>query len=160
MTRYEELLVKAEKLGIRVREIDFGIDDEVGYYFNNKILINSRLNERQKYGVLAEEIGHHFKTYGDITDQSKLENRKQELAARRHGYNFILKPLDIVYAIKCGCRNIYEISDFYELTTNQITTILNDFKKQYGIGKRFDEYFVAFEPTFAFVRMFDNEYVS
>lgn len=160
MTRYEKLLIKAEKLGIRVREIDFGIDDEVGYYCNNKILINSRLNEKQKHGVLAEEIGHHLKTYGDITDHSKLENRKQELVARRHGYKFILNPLDMVYAMKCGCNNIYEIADFYELTVEEMFNIMEDFKKQYGIGKRFNEYFIAFEPYFAFVKMFDDEIVS
>lgn len=156
MTRYEKLLVKAENIGIRVKEIDFGIDDEVGYYCNNKILINSRLNEKQKHCVLAEEMGHHVKTYGDITDQSKIENKKQELVARRHGYTFILKPLDIVYAMKCGCKDVCEIAEFYELTANQVTDIMNDFKKQYGLGKRFDKYFIAFEPTFAFVKMFDD----
>lgn len=160
MTRYEKLLVKAENNGIRVKEIDFGDYEECGYYCNNKILINNRLNEKQKHGVLAEELGHHYKTYGDISDQTKLENRKQELVARRHGYTFILEPLDIVYAMKCGCSNIYEIADFYELTVDEMTSIMDDFKKQYGIGKRFDKYFIAFEPTFAFVKMFNDENIS
>lgn len=159
MTRYEKLLVKAEMLGIRVREIDFGVDDEVGYYYNNKILINRRLNERQKHGILAEELGHHYTSHGDITDQSKIENRKQELAARRHGYKFILEPLDLVYAFRCGCNNIYEIADFYELTTKQLNEIIDDFKKQHGIGKRFDKYFIQFEPSLGFFEIFDNKYL-
>lgn len=92
VTKYKKLLLKAESLGIKVKEIDLGAYDECGYYNNNKIIINSRMHETQKYGVLAEELGHHFKTIGDITDQSKVENRKQELIARRKGYELILQP--------------------------------------------------------------------
>ncbi len=160
MTRYEKLLVKAEKVGIKVKEVDFGDYEECGYYCNNKILINTRLNEKQKHGVLAEELGHHYKTHGDISDQTKIENRKKELIARRYGYKFILEPLDIVYAMKSGCTNMYEIADFYELTIEEMINIMNDFKRQYGIGRRFNGYFIAFEPTFAFIKMPSNENVS
>lgn len=159
MTKYEKLLIKAENLGIKVKEVDFGDYEECGYYCNNKILINSRLTERQKHGVLAEEIGHHFTTYGDISDQTKTENRKQELIARRHGYKFILEPLDLVYAFRCGCKDICEIAELYELTVKQLTEIIDDFKKQYGIGKRFDKYFVKFEPNLGFYEIFDYNYI-
>jgi len=159
MTRYEKLLAKAEMLGIRVREIDFCIDDEVGYYCNNKILINNRLNEKQKYCVLAEELGHHKKTHGDINDQSKIENRKKELIARREGYKFILEPLDLVYAFRCGFNNSYEIAEFYEITEKELNEIIKDFKKQHGIGKKFDRYYVKFEPTLGFYELFNNKYV-
>lgn len=159
MTRYEKLLIKAEKLGIRVREVDFGVNDEVGYYSNNKILINNRLNEKQKHGVLAEELGHHNKTCGDISDQTKLENRKKELLARREGYKFILEPLDLIYAFRCGCNNSYEIADFYEITEKELNEIIKDFKKQHGIGKKFDKYYVKFEPTLGFYELFNDKYV-
>lgn len=159
MTRYEKLTIKAEKLGIRVREIDFGIDDEVGYYYNNKILINSRLTEKQKHGVLAEEIGHHSKTHGDITDQTKIQNRKQELAARREGYKLVLEPLDLVYGFRCGCHNTYELADFFEITEKELCDIIDDFRKQYGMGKKFDKYYVMFEPTIGFYEIFGDNYV-
>ncbi|MGN2336528.1 ImmA/IrrE family metallo-endopeptidase [Clostridium cagae] len=159
MTKYEKLLVKVEKLGIRVREIDFQTNEECGYYHNNKILINSRLTEKQKHGVLAEELGHHVKTYGDITDQSELKNRKQELIARREGYKFIIEPLDLVYAYCHGCKNIYEIAEFYDITEKQLNDIILDFKNKYGIGKKFDKYFVRFEPSFGFYEIFDDKYV-
>jgi len=158
MTIYEKLLIKAETLGMRVREIDFGIDDEVGYYSNNKILINNRLNEKQKHCVLAEELGHHYKTYGDISDQTKIENRKKELIARREGYKFILEPLDLVYAFRCGCNNSYEIADFYDITEKELNEIIDDFRRQHGIGKKFDKYYVKFEPTLGFYKIFDNKY--
>ncbi|AJF33416.1 hypothetical protein ST12_11820 [Clostridium botulinum] len=159
MTKYEKLLVKAEKLGIKVKEIDFETNEECGYYHNNKILINSRLTEKQKHGVLAEEIGHHVKTYGDITDQSELKNRKQELIARREGYKFILQPLDLVYAYCHGCKNSYEIADFYDITIEKLNEILLDFKQKYGLGRRFGKYFVTFQPRFGFYEIFDEKYI-
>jgi hypothetical protein len=164
MTRYEKLLIKAKKEGVEVLEIDLGTNKKCGKYISKGkesiIIINSRISCKEKHEVLAEELGHHIKNYGNITDQSKIENRKQELIARRHGYQFILNPLDIVHAMKCGFSNIYDLADFYELTVEEIVTIMEDFKTQYGIGKRFNEYFITFEPAFAFVKMFDGEIVS
>ncbi|NFG42113.1 ImmA/IrrE family metallo-endopeptidase [Clostridium botulinum] len=159
MTKYEKLLVKAEKLGIKVKEIDFETYEECGYYHNNKILINSRLTEKQKHSVLAEELGHHFKTYGDIIDQSKFKNRKQELIARREGYKFILNPLDLVYAYSHGCKNSAEIAEFYDITEKQLNDIILDFKNKYGLGKKFDKYFVRFQPSFGFYEIFDDKYL-
>ncbi|CAI3208575.1 ImmA/IrrE family metallo-endopeptidase [Clostridium neonatale] len=158
MTAYEKLLIRAEINGIRVKEMDFGAAEECGYYSNNKIIINSRLTDKQKYGVLAEELGHHYKTFGDITDQRKTENRKQELIARRKGFEFILQPLDLVYAFRCGCKNIYEIADFFEITADKLNEIIADFKCKYGVGKKFDKYYITFEPNLGYCEIYD-EYV-
>jgi len=38
-----------------------------------------------KKGTLAEELGHHFLSFRDIRDQSKLVNLKQEKIARAWG---------------------------------------------------------------------------
>ncbi|EEP53962.1 ImmA/IrrE family metallo-endopeptidase [Clostridium butyricum] len=159
MTPYEELLSKAEKLGIKIREHDFGADNECGYYCDNKILINSRITENQKHGVLAEEIGHHFKTLGDITDQTETLNIKQERIARRKGYEFLLQPIDLIYAYRCGCKDLYEISDFFSITIDKLTEIINDFKLQYGLGKKFDKYFIIFEPTLGFYEILNENYI-
>ena len=156
MTRYENLVIFAENLGAKVKEIDFGTNKKCGRYINHIIYINSRMSEKEKYEILSEEIGHYKTTFGNITNQNEIQNKKLELIARRYGNNFALKPLDIVHAMKCGCKNEYDIAEFYELSINQISDIMNDFKKLYGLGKRFGKYFITFEPTFAFVKMFDN----
>ena len=56
----------------------------------------------------------------------------------------------------------FSVSLFTTLTPKGVVrlSIMDDFKKQYGIGKRFDKYFIAFEPTFAFVKMFNDENIS
>ena len=160
MTKYEKLLLKAENLGIKVKEVDLGLYDECGYYNNNKIIINSRMTESQKHGVLAEELGHHFKTLGDITDQSKLENKKQELVARRKGYEFILQPIDLVCAFRLGYYTLQDIADFYGITSKKLLEIIEDFKKQYGVSKKFCEYLVFFEPRLGFVEIKDKSLLN
>ena len=37
--------------------------------------------------TLAEELGHHYTTVGDILDQTNVSNRKQERLARVWAYN-------------------------------------------------------------------------
>lgn len=156
MTKYEKLLIEADKLGIKVKEIDFGTYDECGYYNNKKILINRNITDKQKYSILAEELGHYYRTIGDITDQDKIENRKQELKARRKGYEILIEPLDLINAFIKGANDIYEMAEILHITPAILNDIIEDFRKQYGVGKRFGNYYVQFEPTFGFYRIFDN----
>lgn len=144
MTHYEILLSKAEELGIRVQEIDFGCNEECGYYSNNKILINSRMNECQKYAVLAEELGHHHKTVGDIFNQKITENRKQELLARRWGYDKLIGIVGIINAHKEGCRNKYEIAEYFNVPENFINETFEYYKLKYPDGYAIDNYWINF----------------
>lgn len=148
MTKYEKLLIEAENLGLKIREVDFCTDEECGYYHNNKILINSRLTDKQKYGVLAEELGHHYTTYGDISDQSKIENKKQELIARRYGYKYLIEPNDIIEAVRDGSNTVYEIAEYLGITVKVLDEIIKDYKKQYGIGVPVGNYYLQLEPNF------------
>lgn len=154
MTRYERLLIKAEKEGIKVLEIDLGTNKKCGKCINNTIIINKNLTRIEKHELLAEELGHYKTNIGDITDQTKVENRKEELKARRKGRKLILEPLDLVYAFRYGCNNTYEMADFFEITEKELFEIIEDFRKQYGIGKKFDTYYIRFEPSFGFYKTF------
>ena len=40
----------------------------------------------EKAGQIAEELGHHHTSYGDIVDINDVRNRKQERQARLWGY--------------------------------------------------------------------------
>ena len=87
MTKYEKLLNEVTKQGVEVLEIDLGIDASCGKCINNVIILNGRMNVKDKYCILAEEFGHYKLNYGDISDQDKIENKKQEIIARRYGYD-------------------------------------------------------------------------
>lgn len=156
MTRYEKLLMRAEKLGIKIKEIDLGVDDECGYYCNNKILINNSLNEKQKHAVLVEELGHYHKTVGDITDQSKVENRKQELIARRWGYERTVSLVGLIEAFEYGARNPFETSEFLGVTEKYLHDCIESYKRKYGLMHQIEQYILYFEPTFYIGKSFNQ----
>ncbi|WP_442638227.1 hypothetical protein, partial [Rosenbergiella nectarea] len=66
--------------------------------------------------ILAEELGHYHLTVGNITNQSKIENRKQECIARRWGNRKLVRVLDIIHAYESGTRNRYEMAEFIGVT--------------------------------------------
>lgn len=146
MTRYEKLIVKVENEGAKVIEIDFGTPKKCGKCVNNLIFINNVLNETEKYEVLLEEFGHYKTTYGDISDQSKIENKKQELIARRYGYKYLIEPNDIIEAIRNGANNIYDMADYLDITVKSLHDIIQDYKKKYGIGVLVGNYYLQLEP--------------
>ena len=77
MNSYEILLDEARNIGLVVKEKPLQSGD--GRIKGNKIAIRHDIKtSRQKANVLAEELGHYYPSTGDIRDQSKLENRKQE----------------------------------------------------------------------------------
>lgn len=154
MTKYENLLIYAEKLGIRVLEIDFGDEDEFGLYGDGKILINSNLTERQKYIVLAEEIGHFHKTVGDITDQTKIENRKQEKIARRWSYEKLIGIIDIINAHNYGTKSLYEMAEYLDVPEKFLNATIQHYRETKGPVYQIDQYTVYFEPFFGVLKMF------
>ena len=95
---YEELLILADSENLIVKEKD--IPGYGGRIYKNRIAINRTLpTQTEKSCVLAEEIGHHCTTAGDILDQTDVMNQKQEYRARLYvdGSDFasfqILTPL-------------------------------------------------------------------
>ncbi len=150
---YETLLKKADDLGLIVKEADLRTKD--GFCKGNRIAINKMLATNiEKKCVLAEEIGHYETTTGDITDQTKIENRKQELKARRYGYNLLIEPIDFVYAFKNGAYNKYEIADLLKVTEEVLEDIISDFKMKYGIGYKMGNYYLQLEPYLGILKMF------
>jgi chorismate mutase len=155
---YESLLEKANELGLIVKEANLKTKD--GLCKGNRIAIDKKINtDAEKRCILAEEIGHYKTTTGNIIDQSKIINRKQELKARREGYKLLIEPIDLVYAFRKGCKNKYEIAEYLNITEKVLEEIITDFKKQYGEGKKFDKYYIIFEPNLGFCEIFDNKYI-
>lgn len=151
---YEILLKKADKLGLIVKEADLKTKD--GFCKGNRIAISKRLTtSTEKRCVLAEEIGHYKTTTGNITDQTKIENRKQELKARRYGHKLLIEPVDFVHAFKSGITNRYELAEFLDITEEVLEEIISNFKMKYGIGHIIDNYYLKLEPYFGIVKLFE-----
>ena len=61
-----------------------------GLYFDNIIVIDKSVKGKEYNEVLAEEIGHHYTSAGNILDYKKTKNIKQEVKARRYGIELII----------------------------------------------------------------------
>jgi hypothetical protein len=86
MNKYEALLDEACDKGLIVKEKPLQYNN--GRIKGNLIATRKDLStSTEKACVLAEELGHHETTVGNILDMSDPWNRKQERQARLNGYN-------------------------------------------------------------------------
>ena len=132
---YEELLNISETENLIVKEKN--IPGYGGRIYKNRIAIHQGIDTSiEKACVLAEELGHYYTTVGDILDQSKPENRKQERQARLWAYNKQIGLIGLVRAFEHGCQNRFEC-----------------YRNKYGICKRVDNYVVYFTPYLAIIKI-------
>ena len=147
MTEYEKLLDDADKQHVLVTE-KFDLSDTrlKGLYCDAFIAIDKNLTEADKACVLAEELGHHATTYGNIIDQSSVMNRKQERRARVWVYYLMLQFEDIIGAYEHGCQNRYDIAEYLNISEEFLQDAINYYKDKYGAYVAYDNYFIYFEP--------------
>lgn len=148
MGKYEELL--NEFSHINITETKLLPSFQSGMYYNNEIYINSNRSEAVKLETLAEEIAHHKLTYGDITDQTKFNNRKFEGYARRYAIEQIITMQGIIDAFKNGCHNLYEIALFFEVSKSYVLDAIEHYKMKYGLSTYYKGYVIKFEPLQVF----------
>lgn len=152
MNTYEKLLVKADNIGIIVKEKPLQGSD--GRIKGNKIAIRKDINTSIEKGcVAAEEIGHFYTTTGNIFDQAIEENRKQELKARLFAYQQLVTPEKLILAKKYGCRNLYEIAEFLEVTESFLQSAIDAYRHIYGCAQQFGDYLFTFDPAFNIYKM-------
>ncbi|MDM5722871.1 toxin, partial [Staphylococcus aureus] len=104
-------------------------DNLDGVWLGDLILIKRGLSDREKAGILFEELAHNKLTYGDIADYSNFNNRKFENYARRHGFISAVPLREIVEAYNYGVRNLYELSEYLQLSEEYILEAIEQYKK-------------------------------
>lgn len=149
--KYDDLIEEADENGISVdEEYSFSDKSYKGLYIDGNIALSDELEtDAERACILAEELGHHYTSYGDILNQAKTTNRKQEHKARVWAYKAMLTPSDLFCAFKAGCRNRYEISEFLGVSEYFLEDALNYFRTQYpnGYANRMDHYVIRFIPN-------------
>mgnify|MGYP006939726742 FL=1 len=148
MTGYEELLTDADKENIIVTDqFDLSGTRLKGLYCDGTIALNRDMYiESEKTCVLAEELGHHYTTVGDIMDQTNTANRKQERRARIWAYHKLLSLNDLINSYKCGCQNQFEIAEHLNITEEFLIDSLTYYKEKYGLYAQQDHYIIYFDP--------------
>ena len=149
---YEELLKEADSMGLIVKEKPLQSGD--GRIFNNKIAIRKDIpTQVEKACVLAEELGHYLTTYGNILDQSSVANQKQEYRARLYGYNLKIGLTGIIRAYEHGCRTLYEMAEYLDVTEEYLQSAIDCYCSRYGRFASVDNYVLYFIPCLAVMRI-------
>lgn len=148
MTQYETLLKTATNNEITVFEhYHFDSDRIKGLYCNHNIALNRHLEtDNERLCILAEELGHHFTSSGDIIDQSSVENRKQERKARLWASENIFDIKDLIKAYEKGCRNSFEIAEQLGITESFLHETIAILKEKNGLYIQVDGYIIYFDP--------------
>lgn len=149
---YEALLDEASDIGLTVKEKPLK--------YNNGRIKGSRIAIRQditttteKSCVLAEELGHHYTSVGNILDMTSAANRKQEHQARLWAYNKQIGLIGLVRAFEHGCQNRFEIAEYLEVTEEFLEECIECYRNKYGICKRLDNYVVYFIPQLSMMKL-------
>lgn len=149
---YEELLMNADTEGLIVKEKPLLEND--GRIKGTRIAIRKNIPTRkEKACILAEELGHHYTTVGNILDQSSISNRKQELRARMWAYNKQIGLLGIVKSYEYGCQSKHEMAEYLEVTEEFLSEALERYRQKYGKFVTVDNYIIYFEPCLGVVKM-------
>ena len=143
---YEELQIQACKDGIEIIEYPFKSSNIKGLYCNGTVALNEDMTQVEKSCVLAEEIGHHCTSSGDILDQTDIMNLKQEYRARLYGYNLKVGLTGLIRAYEEGCRNLYEMAEYLDVTEEYLRNVINCYHAKYGQYTIVDNYVIYFEP--------------
>jgi len=154
LTKFEQLTQEANDDGLEVLEITFRSNRIKGLYYSNTIAINDKLkSSRKKACVLAEEIAHHNLTVGNILDLSDTQNRKQELLARVKAYNHMVGLTGLIRSYEYGCRSLYEMAEFLDVTETFLKDALEAYRLKYGEGITIDNYYITFEPCLSVAKI-------
>ena len=144
---YERLALSSDAEGVDIVDRKFKSKRIKGLYCDGTVALNDKLSSTEKTCVLAEELGHHHTTAGDIIDLTDTANRKQELRARMWAYNKLIGLSGILSAYKAGCRNIHDTAEYLDVTEEFLLEALQAYKQKYGIFAKVDNYVIYFEPN-------------
>lgn len=153
---YEKLLNEAHQNNIDIYEKEMSPKIK-GLYADNVIWINSTINKtNEKSCILAEELGHHHTSSGDILNQSHLESRKQEKQARKWAHTKLITLSSIIEAYKGGVNSRFELAEYLNVTEEFLLEGIGSLKEKYGVYTIIKNYTIFFEPL-AVLEMFEQE---
>ena len=147
MNSLEVLEDEACKDGIDIIQKEFKSNRIKGLYCNKVVALNKELEtSTEKKCILAEELGHHYTSSGNILDLSVVQNRKQERTARIWAYNKQIGLKGLINAYEHGCKNRHEIAEYLEVTEPFLEEAITCYQEKYGLFTQIDNYIIYFNP--------------
>lgn len=153
MNTYEKLQDEACKDGIEVVDYPFESERIKGLYCDGTIAIRDNIaTTTEKACVLAEELGHHYTSVGNIIDMDSSSNRKQERQARLWAYNKQIGLKGLVRAYEYGCTASHEIAEYLDVTEEALQECIEFYRDKYGEYKTVEHYIIFFIPHLAVLK--------
>lgn len=150
MNKLEKLEQEAFEDKVTIHDYYLGEESLKGIYIDGNIAINTSVNNTvEKACVLAEELGHHHTSVGNIIDMENVSNRKQERQARFWGYNKLIGLTGIVRAFQAGCQSRHEVADLLDVTEEYLQECIDCYRDKYGVYTEIDNYTIYFIPNLA-----------
>lgn len=153
MNKFEKLEDVAYQDDVDVLNYRFESNNIKGLYCDGVIAIREDMTIPEKTCALAEELGHHETSVGNILDMTSAVNRKQERQARFWAYNKQIGLFGLVRAFEHGCQNRFEIAEYLEVTEEFLEECIECYRNKYGICKRVDNYVVYFIPQLSVMKL-------
>ena len=154
MNKLEKLEQEAFEDKVKVHDYYLGEESLKGIYIDGNVAINTSVNNStEKACILAEELGHHYTSVGNILDMENFSNRKQERQARFWGYNKLIGLTGIIQAFEAGCQSTHEAAEYLEVTEEYLLEAVKCYQDKYGTCKEIDNYIIYFIPNLAVIKM-------
>lgn len=151
MTNLEMLEDTADREGVPIDTVRFESERIKGLYCDGNIALSADLEtSADRSAILAEELGHHYTSSGNILDQSDSGNRKQELRAHVWAYNRLIGLQGLISAYRHGCSNRFETAEFLNVSENFLQEAVDYYHSKYGLLYQVDNYVIYFEPLGVF----------
>ena len=149
MTKKEELEQIAFDEGVPIDYVDFKSSRLSGLYINGPVALKSGMSSTKIADTLAEELGHHYTTVGNILDQTNTDARKQERKARLWAYDKRIGLSGIIHGFHQHCSSRYELAECLGVTEEFLQEALECYREKYGCAVEFSGYIILFEPSLA-----------
>ena len=152
---YEEL--KAEYDSLNIKEMDLSeVNGLKGLYIDGNIAIQKGMTSAESGCTLAEEIGHHETSVGNILNLSDIRNRKQERTARLWAYDRLIGLSGIIKGFQNHCANCYELAECLNVTEEFLREALDCYKGKYGQFVKLEGYIIFFDPSLAVMEILQD----
>ncbi|WP_300449353.1 ImmA/IrrE family metallo-endopeptidase [Fusobacterium sp.] len=154
LNSYEELLSELDnEKDLLICEMKFKSSAK-GLYQDNVIAINKNIDTiNEKRCILAEEFGHHKKTYGNIQRLDTTENIKQEYKARLFAFENLISMEELAKCLNKGVTSQFELANMLNVTEDFLIEALNVYKNKYGFNIINTKYgSLIFEPRLMYFK--------
>lgn len=131
---------------LKVKEVSKMPKGLGGLYVEGTIILDRHRSLYEKHCILAEEIGHHLTSHGDITNLKDFKNLKQELAARRWAYEEVVSLDKIIDCYIKGYTTVEDICCHLEVTPEFLKVSLEHYSSRYGLYIEYKDYRIFFDP--------------